>query len=464
MLEVFQPGDLLMERCALWMMTLGLACAATAQDENVSYRHFSVMETDGKVTALEVIRPETPPAWAMNVSQETHDWSRGPDHTKPFFQSPIPFVLPPAGQGEPFYPHNHQPSITWLPNGDLLAIWYSTGREQGTELTVLASRLRAGRDGWDPSSEFFKAPNRNMHGSSIFHDGRGTVHHFNGMAPDGGRGWAKLALLMRSSRDNGVTWTPPRAIDARLTGRHQVISGTLVTRGGVLMQNCDAVPGGSGGTALHISHDGGKTWNDPGDGKPKPKFAEGGNGEGTIAGIHAKVAELGDGRLLAFGRGDSINGRMPMSVSEDLGKTWTYKASPFPPIGGGQRLVLKRLREGPLLFVSFTSGNRSKPEANGMIFIDRDGHEFTGHGLFAALSFNDGERWPVRKLLTPGKGAFNGGAWTREFTATPTRAEHAGYLAATQTPDGVIHLISSRLHYRFNLAWLKTPAAPVAGE
>ncbi|HCZ02599.1 MAG TPA: hypothetical protein DHV39_04180, partial [Verrucomicrobiales bacterium] len=51
-------------------------------------------------------------------------------------------------------------------------------------------------------------------------------------------------------------------------------------------------------------------------------------------------------------------------------------------------------------------------------------------------------------------GDWNGGAWTQEFTATPTRAEHAGYLAATQTPDNVIHLISSRLHYRFNLPWL----------
>ena len=38
-----------------------------------------------------------------------------------------------------------------------------------------------------------------------------------------------------------------------------------------------------------------------------------------------------------------------------------------------------------------------------------------------------------------------------------THAEPAGYLASTQTPDGVIHLISSRWHYRFNLAWLKTP-------
>jgi hypothetical protein len=227
-----------------------------------------------------------------------------------------------------------------------------------------------------------------------------------------------------------------------------------MTTGGVLIQNCDAVPGGSGGTALHISRDGGKTWTDPGEGRPRPMFAEGGQGEGTIAGIHAKIVELTDGRLLAFGRGDAISGRMPMSISADLGKTWTYHASPFPPIGSGQRLVLKRLNEGPLLFVSFTSGNRRSPEANGMTFTDQQGKEFTGHGMFAAVSLDDGKTWPVRKLLTPGQGDFDGGAHTREFTATPTRAEHAGYLAATQTPDGVIHLISSRLHYRLNLPWL----------
>jgi len=434
---------------------VALGVGMSAHGDTMSYRHFKVIAKDGRIIATEPIPPEKIPAWARKVSQDTHDWSRGPDRTKPFFKTPIPFVLPPSEKGEPFYAHNHQPSISWCPNGDLLAIWYSTGKEQGTELTVLASRLRADRDGWDPSSEYFKAPNRNMHGSSLLHDGKGIIHHFNGMAPDGGKGWSKLALLMRSSQDNGVTWTPPRVIGAKLTGRHQVISGTLMTSEGVLIQNCDAVPGGSGGTALHLSDDGGRTWRDPGAGKPKPEFVEGGLGQGTIAGIHAKVAELGDGRLLAFGRGDSINGRMPMSVSSDLGKTWTYHASPFPPIDGGQRLVLKRLQEEALLLVSFTSGNRSVPESKGMTFMNQEGQEFTGHGLFAAVSFDDGETWPLRKLLTPGEGKFNGGAWTQDFTATPTRAEHAGYLAATQTPDGVIHLISSRLHYRFNLAWLK---------
>jgi len=94
-----------------------------------------------------------------------------------------------------------------------------------------------------------------------------------------------------------------------------------------------------------------------------------------------------------------------------------------------------------------------------MTFLSQNGQEFTGHGMYAALSFDQGTTWPVRKLLTPGNGDFDGGAWTRKFTATPTRAEHAGYLAATQTPNNVIHLISSRLHYRLNLAWLTAGTA-----
>ena len=42
-----------------------------------------------------------------------------------------------------------------------------------------------------------------------------------------------------------------------------------------------------------------------------------------------------------------------MSISTDMGKTWSYSATEFPPISGGQRLVLLRLKEGPLFFASF---------------------------------------------------------------------------------------------------------------
>lgn len=436
------------------------AAGAEAVDAPLTYRHFEVEETDGRIVALRPIPERAPPRWARGVSPAPADWSRVPDPSMPHFATPIPFVVAPQDEGEPFHPHNHQPSIAWLANGDLLAIWYSTRDEAGPELTVLASRLRAGRETWDPASEFFKAPRRNMHGSSLFHDGHGTLYHFNGMGPADGRGWARLALLLRTSTDMGVTWTPPRAIGPEVKGRHQVISGTLRTRQGVLIQPCDAVPGGHGGTALHLSADGGRTWTDPGADKPAPVFAAGAKGQGTIAGIHAGVVELDDGRLLALGRGDPIDGRMPRSVSADGGRTWTYGASPFPPIGGGQRLVLLRLREGPILFASFTSGDRRQPRARGLGFTGDEGDSFAGHGLYAALSFDEGESWPVRRLLTPGAGDHDGGAWTGPFEAAPDQAEHGGYLAATQSPDGIIHLISSRLYYRFNLAWLKRDAAP----
>jgi len=156
---------------------------------------------------------------------------------------------------------------------------------------------------------------------------------------------------------------------------------------------------------------------------------------------------------MALGRGQAIEGKMPMSFSGDLGSNWVYKASSFPPINGGQRLSLMRLREGPILLASFTS---SRANYNvGIQFPDGKGGTFTGIGLFVALSFDEGDTWPVRKLLTPGAGEYDGGAWTGRFAADSTRAEHAGYLACSQSPDGVIHLISSRLHYRFNLAWIK---------
>ena len=56
---------------------------------------------------------------------------------------------------------------------------------------------------------------------------------------------------------------------------------------------------------------------------------------------------------MAFGRGDNVDGKMPKSLSADMGMTWSYSATEFPPISGGQRLVLTRLQEGPLFFASF---------------------------------------------------------------------------------------------------------------
>jgi formylglycine-generating enzyme required for sulfatase activity len=413
----------------------------------------------GEMPATKPLPRPDPPLWARDVRQDQCDWSGGPDMGKPYFSGPQRFVHIPEGSNGPLYSkHNHCPSITWCPNGDLLAVWFSTNSEMGREMTIVASRLRRGRQEWDPASEFFKAPDRNMTGSSLWNDGKGMLYHFNGLETAGG--WANLALVMRASADNGVTWSRPRLICPEHQPRNQVISGTLCTAEGFLIQPCDATHRGSGGTALHISRDSGLTWSDPGAGAPKPAFGPGMSG-GWIAGIHAGVAQLRDGSLMAFARGDDMaspqGARMPMSLSRDMGKMWAYAASPFPPIAGGQRLVLLRLREGPLLFASFTDSSKLLKNPKGMKITDAAGKERTVFGLFAALSEDEGKTWPVRRLITDeGTGRkLEGGAWTGGFTMDRTHAEPKGYLAITQTPDGVIHLISSALHYEFNLAWLR---------
>lgn len=381
------------------------------------------------------------------------------DKEKPFFLEPIPYVLPPATADVPFYRHNHQPSITWCDNGDLLAAWFSANEENSRDIVVLSSRLSKGAEQWTPAQLFFQVPDRNITGTSLFNDGKGRLLHINGVETAGD--WQNLALVMRTSDDNGFSWTRPRIIEPEHTKRHQVVSGTTADKNGTIYQVCDAGPGGNDGASVHISKDGGQTWYDPWDGSALPDFKQNGKGT-TIAGIHAGLVVLKDGSLMALGRGNSITGKdgkphMPMSISKDGGKSWTYSASEFPPIDGGQRLVLMRLQEGALLLVSFTDHPQRTPETDrGMMFTDAEGHTVKGYGMYAAVSYDEGKTWPVRRLLTDGQERFlNGGAWTGGFMMDQTHAEPRGYLAGTQSPDGTIHILSSRIHYRFNLPWIE---------
>ena len=404
----------------------------------------------GELPRTKPLAPPPPKQWAKDVSRKPYDWSDGPDQNKPYFIGPRNFVkIPPGSNGPMFSRHNHQPAITACPNGDLLAIWYSTTGEKGRNLTVVASRLRIGSSRWDPAAPLWDAPDRNDHGNAIMWDGKNTIYHFNGLGTDGT--WGKLALVMRTSTDNGVTWSKARLIQPIHDLRKQVIAGSFITNEGYIVVPCDAVTGGSGGSALHISRDDARTWVDYGLNRPKPVFQAGNTGA-WIAGIHTGCAQLNDGSLLAFGRGDSIDGRMPKSISTDMGKNWTYSASQFPRIGGGQRLVLERLKEGPLFLGSFAHGDIP------ITVTDAESKKHDVKGFFAALSYDEGETWPTKRLVTDDKPQHQAQTTNgRDFTMSPTNGEPGGYFACTQAPDGVIHLISSWNHYAFNLKWIETP-------
>lgn len=398
---------------------------------------------------------EERPVWATGVSQANHDWSKTRvPRDKPIFNEPRTYTrIPPDANGPLYFIHNHNSALTALPNGDLLAIWFTTVKERGREMLVAGARLRKGNSEWDPADVFFNVPDRNQTGQALWWDGKDKIYHLSGVGT--ADHWRDLSLVMRTSTDNGVTWSKPKIIAPEYGSRQQPIAAYGTSRGEIILA-CDAGPD-NGGSVIHISRDGGETWTDPGKGRPRPTFGEGKEGA-WIAGIHAVIAELKDGSLLAFGRSDDINGRMPMSISSDGGKTWRYSASDFEPIGSSQRAAMVRLREGPLVLVSFSSSLEQK---------DAAGKSFTGNGMFAAVSYDEGKTWPVRKLITPGgpRRVLDAPAsvrWGEEFgTLDYNRSEGRGYLSAVQAPDGMIHVISSGTHYSFNLAWIEAPHAPI---
>jgi formylglycine-generating enzyme required for sulfatase activity len=389
----------------------------------------------GEMPSTKPLPTPGPQLFQQNVSQRPAPPSKA-DPDRPYFRGPLKYVNIPRESHGPIYSHhNHFAAITECPNGDLLASWYTCVQERGRELAVAISRLRHGAREWEPASLFWNVPDRNDHCPVLWHDGKGTLYHFNGLGP--GALWSPLAIVMRTSTDNGATWSKASYAEPEFTHHTSVVEAVIRTRDGSL-----AMPADQGGN-LWLSRDEGKSWS---------------RAAGRMAGVHPAVVELKDGRLMALGRAAPIDGWMPMSISDDMGKTWKYSPSVFPPITGGQRAVLLRLKEGSILFASFAKDvRRFEPDAKGQVsrYVTN---------MFAAVSFDEGKTWPVRRVISdnqPDHAVFT--MDQGRVRMSPIRSEPLGYLSVCQTQDGVVHLLSSINHYAFNLAWLKQgqPDAPL---
>jgi len=375
------------------------------------------------------------------VRREPEEAAKGPSPDKPYFNGPRKYVkIPTAANGPVFAGHNHDPAIVECPNGDLLAVWYTCVSEKGRELAQAASRLRWGAEEWEPASPFWDVPDRNDHAPALWFDGDNKIYHFTAMSFGWGHG--RSALVMRTSNDSGATWSAARIIlPDYASGRMPSESVFRMQDGAIALTVDHSGPWGNG-SDLWISRDEGLTWTNPG---------------GHIAGIHAGAAQLKNGQLLGFGREGEIKtdkgkremDSLPMSISSDGGKFYTWHETEFPPIDGAQRLVLLRLKEGPLFLASFAD--------TGIKITDSTGKQREVYGLFGAISPDDGKSWPYKRLISddgPGQAVECTGGGL--FIMSGRNAEYRGYLSVCQSTDGLIHLISSRQHYTFNLKWLKT--------
>ena len=423
------------------------------------------------VTGIRVVIGELPktmpldlppkPDYQQNVvPREPEVVKQGPDSAKPYFKGPRKFMkIDRGGIGPLFAGHNHHPHIAACPNGDLITTWFTCVSEGHREMARGGSRLRWGNEEWDNASVFWDAPDRNDSISSLWADENGKVFHFVGI--DVSSTYAYHSLALRTSTDSGVTWTKARIFYPEHIPPWGQKAGTWLS-GPVFRANDGAIAIVTDGLpTVWFSHDDGLTWQ---------------GCEGNIKGNHPGVVQLRDGRMLGFTRGGDLRGAiivtqyddlgktrvhsnenrpywMPKCVSDDLGKTWKKTPSIFNDIGGGQRLAMIRLREGPIFFASFAD--------RGIIIKDKSGAKREVRGLFAAVSVDEGETWLV-KLVTddgPGKPGMttNGGY----FAFSQRNSEYRGYMSVCQAPNGLVHLITSFSHYTFNLAWLKRPNEPL---
>jgi formylglycine-generating enzyme required for sulfatase activity len=359
--------------------------------------------------------PYDTPFFQTAVSQAPRDLTIGPDPAKPYYRTRKMFPkLGDRGMREVGWKIGlapglgvayHNSAVQVCPNGDLVAAYYNTPKEENDpDQTILTMRLRYGTDEWDmpePWPDFADAADA----APVFWNDRGKLWFFFGSP----RLLGGLPFQFMTSDDSGATWSAIHF--PALTGKvgsftPQPINSAVRTADGTIYLPVD---GKGGDSVLFASKDNGKTWYDSG---------------GRTGGRHTTLVVAKDGSLLGFGgKNTNIDGFMPKSRSRDGGKTYEKTKTPFQPLGSGQRPSVIRLASGRLFFVADLFGRKTPGPK--------------GEGAFVALSDDDGETWNTRTL--PG-------------------LKTVGYVTATQAPNGVVHIVTSKSeperHIELNEAWV----------
>jgi formylglycine-generating enzyme required for sulfatase activity len=472
-------------------------------------------------------QPERPPEAAHGQADQATAAPRevGGVGAAPEFFGPKLYIKIKGRQGDEhsFGPlwshHNHDPALTGSPSGDLVAVWFTTWEECGREAALAIARLPGGRADaeWTDAESFYDPPDRCMCCPALFADADQVLAFFSA-SPQASYGGGNV--LMRRSTDSGRSWGETERAMPSYAARHMCVETVLRLDNGMLALPADTQ---AGGTSLHLSADNGSSWHDPGgavagihgavvqlkngsllgfgrgadrpcagDHKiPVPKIPlsaecaaalvhacvpqQKAGGSGCIGCLQANNVALLAANCTAAGAETWCSGGggqsamcQAQSLSSDMGRSWAITASPFPAVHGGQRHVVLRLAEGPILFIGFANGNEGchAPGDDGCVINvtvpTTSGDHRTVFGLFAAVSEDDGRSFVHYKLIS----AVEGGAEPVPtnssddslFSMSATQGEPAGYCSAKQVAGGMIHAITSRNHYGFNLAWLTKPA------
>jgi len=377
------------------------------------------------------------------VKQGVESARLGPNPQIPYFTVRFAMPIPPenltnnfaalTGMDPMVFTHNHSPGFEILPNGDALAVYFSTppGKAEADPSTsFVQARLRYGAEEWDLPELFFKTENYNDQSGLLWND-NGTIRFFGG-----GRDISDwVPFRMANSTDNGATWTLslPQLDKPAEDFTAQPITSAFRGADGAIYFAMDADGAHS---FLWRSADGGVHWTQM---------------PGRTGGRHSVIVPLDDkGGLLSIGgKNAAVNHWSPENTSTNYGASWSEGvSSPFPPLGSAQRPSMIRLADGNLFFVSDAYLHK-------LVRPPPDGWNF-GNGCFVALSTNNGVSWRIKTLPVQLPNHQRGTNGT------------LGYVTARQAPNGVIHVLTTEsqpcLHYELNEAWIFSDSGDITPE
>lgn len=377
------------------------------------------------------------------LKQGTAQALLGPNPALPYFTVRFAMPVPPenttnsfaalTGLGPQVFTHNHSPGFEILPNGDALAVYFSTppGKaENDVATSFIQTRLRYGAEDWDLPELFLKFEGYNDQSGLLWKD-KNKIWFFGG-----GRDLSdQVPFKLATSTDNGATWTLSLP---RLDRPAQQFTAQPITSAfrGPDESIYFAMDGEKATSFLWHSADEGVHWNQM---------------DGRTGGRHSVIVPLDqNGNLLSIGgKNSAIEGWTPQNMSSNWGASWSSStASPFPPLGSAQRPSMIRLSDGNLFFVSDAYLHKAEkaPPAGWK----------NGNGCFVAISTNNGNTWLIKTLPVQLPNHERGTNGT------------LGYVTARQSPNGVIHVLTTEsqpcLHYEMNEAWIFSEAGDVMPE
>jgi predicted neuraminidase len=303
------------------------------------------------------------------------------------------------------YGFNHAPSVVLLPDGRLLAAWFSGPFEASVNQLILTSASSDNGTTWSPAQSFQDFPRKSDFDPAFIADGQRTWFFFSA-----GRwnryptvrdeaeevGPNSFSTYARFSDDSGKSWSSPVAVSPHHGSR---TNGIKLSTGELLLPMENFIERDA---SVLKSVDGGRSWNLQGH-------------INTPAGAdEPTIVELSTGAVLMILR--TRDGVLWKSVSSDKGDTWE------PPektemIGAATSSNLFRLKDGRLVLTHNESPHYRTP-------------------LTIRLSGDDGATW---------RSPFELDAINIPSVDDPEWSKQVTYPSVAQLEDGSLLIVWARL-------------------